>query len=147
MFLYKLIGCAVVLVSLCTAFSCRRTANSGGKQAVIDAAGTFPSPSGRFALTITVDTAGVVNYSIAARNSNTLIVSSNAGSKYSRWFFVWDATDDLWVHSSDIGGTVWFLRPDGSFGQDSPYSAGRSSQMPEAYFESLPQTMQRKVPR
>ena len=69
--------------------------------------GTYPCKSGKLALVVAVSSSNIVEYKILERSTGQQLVASNAGSVYQRWFFLWDDTDSLWVHSSDIGGTVW----------------------------------------
>jgi hypothetical protein len=104
-----LVGLAcVALFVLVFSVSLRLVGSRSGSPpaGVIDQHGTYSlSPSGNV-LSVTEDAGGVVQYVVRDPRGN-LLIQDNAGSKYSRWYFVWSDENELWVYSGDIGSVVW----------------------------------------
>jgi hypothetical protein len=128
-----LAGIALALLS-----NCGRTASSPA--GVIAAPGRLASPDGSHTLTVQLATNDTVHFSVADR-SGSVVFSGDAGSKAQRWFFFWDRAGNLWVHSSDVGSSVW-TRQNGSWSQQmlrpgSPVLAT----MPDEVNKNLPQSI------
>ncbi len=53
------------------------------------------------------NTDGLINYSIFDSKEDRLISNKYHFSDYQRWYIVSDAEGSIWVHSSDIGDTLY----------------------------------------
>lgn len=69
--------------------------------------GTFPSPSGTFQLVIGSKPESLVDYKIVEIATQKEFVPDRLFSSVMRWAAYWQDDNTLWVHSSDIGLSVW----------------------------------------
>jgi hypothetical protein len=110
----------ILLLLILTGFGCRdNSATGAGKKArgdtapltanVISNTGTYYSVSGQYELQITIAN-GIVHYAVRSADTGGQLFVDNAGSDYSRWYFVWADDDTLWVYSGDLGSAVWEVK-------------------------------------
>ena len=85
---------------------------------LIDTKGIFYSKTEKYKLIVEINNNSIVNYSVIDIKLSKRLFSDNAGSIYQRWYMVWDDMDNLWVHSSDIGGCVWIQNTEGNWTKD-----------------------------
>lgn len=142
------LGCSLLCVFV---GACERKGNNtqraSSAKKLINSPGTYLSPKRTYQLTVQVTPNQIVMYQVSVTQTGKTIVSNNAGSHFQRWYFVWDKDEDLWVHSSDIGGGVWILEGGGapqkvSLTKRSPLP---KSSMPRIYFEHLPSVIRKEI--
>ena len=138
-----LTGVGVFISSVVMIMALRTDLAGGG--GVIKSPGRHPSRSGAFSVLVSISDCGIVKYEVTNVTTGRKLVSADAGSTYQRWFFVWDDSDNLWVHSSDLGGTVWVRGTDGAFREESPFSPERLKTMPPEYRAGLPRSLKRDL--
>jgi hypothetical protein len=85
-----------------------RSSEPGG---LIVRAGTFPSPDGKYTLTVTVESNADVSWSLGDAATANVRASGGGFSDSQRWFFLWDDTGRLWMGNSDMG-PLEVRRPD-----------------------------------
>lgn len=96
---------------------CSRTASTGASGLITDR-GIFPSPSGASQLVIGSKSNSLVDYKIINAVTKKDFFPDNLFSDAMRWAAFWQDDDTLWVHSSDIGLSVWKRDPQGDFTQE-----------------------------
>ncbi len=71
--------------------------------------GRYPSPGKQYELVVTIDSNGIVLYEICASGSSIPLVKGKAGSAYSKFYFMWDDKNNLWI-DGDEANRVIFLK-------------------------------------
>lgn len=104
----------LLLVMLLSACSRSGSTGTGG---LITNRGTFPSPSGSSHLVIGSKSKSLVDYKIVDVSTKKASGPDHLFSDAMRWAAFWQDDDTLWVHSSDIGLSVWRREAQGSFSQ------------------------------
>lgn len=108
---------------------------------LIDGLGTYKCPSVSAKLDIWVDASAIVNYKLTDDKSGNLILSGNAGSKFSRWYLLFSTDAWLWVYSGDVGSHVWILQSDGHYKRALLADDKKLiKKMPAPFFKALPNT-------
>jgi hypothetical protein len=112
---------------------------------LIVSAGRFPSPSGPAELVIFLETATRVSYAIVKTADQEEVTPGNHFSHLMRWAALWQDDDTLWVHSSDIGLSVWKRDSQDRFSQ---VWLGPTSQLvtgiPNELWNYLPSSLRRR---
>jgi hypothetical protein len=107
---------------------------------LIDTPGTYKAPSGKYALVVSITAKKTVQYAILRTEDKTQVGSGDSGSRFMRWYFVWDQRDQLWVHNSDAGDWVW--TPGASFTEyDLMKDAAKAKEAPRAFYDALPDSI------
>jgi hypothetical protein len=75
--------------------------------------GTYPSLDKKYDLVVTIDSNGIVLYKICASGSSTPLAEGKAGSAYSKFYFMWDDNNNLWIDGEEANRVIFF--EDGSF--------------------------------
>lgn len=91
----------IVLLSACS----RSGPATPGR--LITSQGTFPSPSGLSQLVIGHKSRSLIDYKIVEVATKKESAPEHLFSEAMRWAAFWQDDDTLWVHSSDIGLSVW----------------------------------------
>ena len=129
----------VVLLSSCS----RRGSVTTGP--LIKDRGTFPSPSGSSQLVISSKSRSLVDYKIVDVATKKEFAPDHLFSDAMRWAAFWQDDDTLWVHSSDIGLSVWQRDPQHGFSQ---VWLGKENELvptiPDEIWDSLPSSSQRQ---
>jgi hypothetical protein len=111
---------------------------------VIASSGSYASPDGRYMLAIQITAKKTVAYSVTEKQSGRQMARGDAGSLYQRWFFFWEPSGTLWVHSSDIGGSVWSADTP-TFTQHALEKGGPwIAKMPSEVKTNLPQSLRKE---
>ena len=87
-------------------YGCAPSSPSASSNLVTDR-GTFPSPSGAYELVIGSKSKSLVDYKIVSVATKQEFAPENLFSDTMRWAAFWENDKALWVHSSDIGLSVW----------------------------------------
>jgi len=127
----------LVLLSACT----QNVPDDG----VITDRGIFPSPSGSSHLIIEYKSKSLVDYKIVDITTRKEFAPDKPFSNAMRWAAFWQDDDTLWVHSSDIGLSVWKRDSDGIFTQEWP---GERTELvhsiPDDLWEFIPSSIKRQ---
>ena len=116
-----------------------------GKGGLITERGAFPSPSGAFRLEIGSKSQSLVDYRIVDVATGRESRPDHLFSDAMRWGAFWQADDTLWVHSSDIGLSVWKRDAQGSWVQE--WIGGRLEwipRIPGQVWDFLPSSYKRE---
>ena len=108
--------------------------------------GKFASPGGSRELVISAGAGSLIQYKIIHRPTQNEFVPDRAFSDAMRWAFCWEGDDTLWVHSSDIGTSVWKIGSDGAFSQhwiEADTSVGHS--VPRVLYDYLPASLRSRL--
>lgn len=109
---------------------------------VVRLPGDYPSPTGKLRLLVTMSPSDTVSYAIEEKGSSRVLARGNCGSKFQRWFLLWDSEENLWVHSSDVGTLVLRQEEDGAFRKEGlTIDAPPPTDMPAAFWSELPQSL------
>lgn len=79
--------------------------------------GSFPSPSGGQILVVGTKPKSLVDYKIINSATRVEFAPENLFSDAMRWAACWESDETLWIHSSDVGLSVWQRNPNGNFNQ------------------------------
>lgn len=125
-------------------YSCSSPVGTPGA-GIIKSPGNFPSLDGKHTLAVQLTPNKTVTYSVTESASGKPVASGDAGSNHQRWFFFWDKTGNLWVHSSDIGSDVWI--GEGGNWTRHPFEKGSPhlQNMPPEVRQGLPQSLRRAL--
>lgn len=104
-----------IFIGLSLFVGCTSSGPSAGK--LIRKRGTFPSPGGTYDLVIGKKSRSLVDYKIVELSSNQEFAPKHLFSDAMRWAAFWENDSVLWVHSSDIGLSVWKADSAGTFSQ------------------------------
>ena len=130
-----------LVVSLSACSRSGSTATGG----IITDRGTFPSPSGSYQLVIGSKPESLVDYRIVNVATKKEFTPDRQFSDAMRWAAFWQDDDTLWVHSSDIGLSVWKRNSQGVFSQE---WLGERSELvrtiPKELWSVLPSTLKRR---
>ena len=129
----------LVLLSGCT------RSGSTGTGGLITDRGAFPSPSGSSQLVIGSKPKSLVDYRIVSVATKKESVPDRLFSDAMRWAAFWQDDDTLWIHSSDLGLSVWKRDPQGSFSQE--WLGERSelvASIPAEMWDFLPSSLKRQ---
>lgn len=114
---------------------------------VIVKPGVYPSPNGKWSLSVSKTSNGIINYTVADAATGQSLLSAGGFSTYHRWFFFWDQQNQLWTYNSDMGPfSVW---SDDGTGKWSESQLGMADDpapipLPPEVHSSLPENMQRR---
>lgn len=134
--LAALAGLLLVCASGCAQIAPKRAAPAAALPGIINQPGDYDSPHKTFVLSVGI-TNGIVQYTVNAGGRQRL--AGNAGSAYQRWFFFWDKTGRLWVHSSDIGDCLWIADGSGKWVKTNlKPDSGYLKEIPDEVKQSLP---------
>lgn len=75
--------------------------------------GTYPSPDKKYDLVVKINSNGIVLYEIRASGSSIPLVEGKAGSAYSKFYFMWDDNNNVWIEGEEAGRVILFQ--DGKF--------------------------------
>ena len=129
----------VVLLSACS------QSGSIGTDDLITDRGVFPSPSGSSQLVIGSKAKSLVDYKIVDVATKKESAPDRLFSDAMRWAAFWQDDDMLWVHSSDIGLSVWRRESQGGFSQE--WLDERSelvASVPAEIWDFLPSSLKRQ---
>jgi len=107
----------LLLFLIVTLIGCSRGGFTGGNK-LITKRGTFPSPLGTSQLVVGSKSASLVDYKIADDTTRKEYRPAMLFSDVMRWAAFWENDHTLWVHSNDIGLSVWKRGSTGEFSQE-----------------------------
>jgi len=79
--------------------------------------GSYPSPGGSYSLEIGRKSTSLVDYKIVSVSTRKEFAPKDLFSDAMRWAAFWENEGALWVHSSDMGISVWQADKNGDFTQ------------------------------
>jgi hypothetical protein len=108
--------------------------------------GVYKIKQDGYVINVDKDPDGILIYQVYDSSGNLIIESNEKASVYQRWFLFWDKDDNLWVHSSDVGCSVWRKKDLGLYVNDqcTPDSAAVYKSMPDEVFERMPESVRTK---
>lgn len=119
-----------------------RTSAGTAGSSLVRTFGSTASPDGSKRLEVTRREKSLVDFKVVDSASGKELVSDYIGSDAMRWFLHWETPSRLWGYGSDIGYfKVFDFAADGSVTQK---VVDDSSPVPQAVWENLPSSLQRK---
>lgn len=92
------------------------------------------------------NTNDLIDYYVLSTKKDTLLKAPYSFNDFHNWMMYWDKHDMLWVHSSDIGSSIWIKD---SLNKYKPYDILHDSipihLMPEEIYNNLPSSIQERV--
>lgn len=135
---------APILLAVMFLYSCAPSRPSASSNLVTDR-GTFPSPSATYELVIGSKSKSLVDYKIVSVATKQEFAPESLFSDAMRWAAFWENDEALWVHSSDIGLSVWKADSSGMFTQT---GVGRNpslvAKIPQELWDFLPSSSKRQ---
>jgi len=124
--------------------ACSRSESTNTRELITDR-GSFPSPSGSYQLVIGSKSKSLVDYKIVNVATKEEFTPKHLFSDTMRWAAFWEDDNALWIHSSDIGLSVWKRDSRGGFSQE---WLGKKSDLvptiPTELWAFLPSSLKRK---
>lgn len=77
--------------------------------------GSFPSPSGAHILEVGTKPKSLVDYKIINSATRAEFAPKKLFSDAMKWAAYWEDDKTLWIHSSDVGLSVWQQNSEGAF--------------------------------
>ena len=115
---------------------------------IINTFGEYTLPDGSYELNVKTGKGSLIEYVITENATSKKYQPDRLFSDAMRWYFYWENDSRLWVHSSDIGLSLWKKDSGGVFKQVWANSDGKlNSQIPDEVYNHLPNMLKQRVKR
>lgn len=137
----SLLGAVLLLCSV----GCGSGKPMDGDGRLITETGSYTIERLGFRIDVQIVEKSIVYYTVTDRSGKKVLASTERFSDAQRWCLFWDASDCLWVYSSDMGSWLWQRGGDGKYAQNNiSTNAEAYARMPKEVFGYMPTGKQDK---